>query len=454
MSSFATTLELNDQLKLGYRSALTRGTPPPHVLRQVQNRLADAVDKVSEKMSEREWKGLAPKYRAAAAELNEGIIQAEVSRRLAASGAQPVAGQDTFNMQTTMDQTASKFRNIETGALIRSYQVNEPIAKATTQPDYGIGEVVRAVTTGDWSRLPSSLQRAGAAGLGPAGGFLVPGELSGYIIDLARAEARVLQAGAITLPVDHGTLTIATVGSDPTPDWKSENSWFATSQGTYGQIVLTARTLGVIVPLSLELITSASNIDRLVTTQLSKRMALTLDAAAIYGTGFVSSPQGIINQGIGDVPVGATPTNYAAFNSAIGSCLAANADLNNLSVLMNSDANTLLDGLTDSLGQPLRPSPNYASIRNRRGEYITNSIGTSGTPASTFAVVGDFSNVIIGMQQNLMLEVSREGGYKNGDGSIGNAFGQGQVLIRAYMMADVAVQRASFFAQVSDIRIP
>jgi HK97 family phage major capsid protein len=346
------------------------------------------------------------------------------------------------------------FKDLPSGRILRTLRADEPMNQIGFRPDYGIGDLVRAATTGDWSRLPSPIHRAGSAGIGPAGGLLVPPELAGWIVDLARAEAQVLRAGAITVEMPAGNLSIGTVVSDPMPQWKSENAWIAVSGGAYGRIEMTARMLSAIVPISIELATSAANINDLLNKQLVEQMGLRLDTAAIFGDGTQNTPKGIINiAGVGNVSVGAMPTNYSAFNTGIGLCLAANARLQNLSVLMNSDVSTLLSGLTDTLGQPLRAPPNYQKIRDRGAEYLANSILSAGTPKSTFALIGDFTNVIIGMQQNITLEVSREGGYQNPDASVGSAFGQGQILVRAYMMVDVAVQRPAFFTQVSNIHL-
>lgn len=370
------------------------------------------------------------------------------------AAARPVGDGSSFHGAMTMrDLPAPVFKDAG-GNVVRSYRADEPIASAAKPPmDYGIGDIAKAAVTGNWKSLPASVQRAGSAGIGPAGGFLVPDELAGWVVDLARAQARVLQAGAVTIPMENGNLTIATVTSDPTPAWKEENAWFASDDPGYGALVLRARTLGVTVPISLELLTSAANINGLVTSQLTQRMALSLDTAALLGDGTQNSVKGIAASGVTAIAVGASLSSYGPFSQAIGKVLSANADEGRLSVLLNSDVSTAMDGLADTLGQPLRPPASYQRIRDRGAEYVANGIPTTGSPAATQAIVGDFSQVIFGFQANLVLEVSREGSYKTADGTVGNAFGQGQVVIRAYTMVDVAIQRPGFFCQVSDIRV-
>lgn len=385
------------------------------------------------------------------------IKRAEVAMAKSAATARPVAGQDPDVVAATMKAYqgggAPLFKD-QAGNVIKAFGAHEPMSSVDpTSLDYGVGDIVKAAVTGDWRNLPSSVAKAGSAGIGPSGGFLVPSDLAGFVIDLARPQARVMQAGATTLDVPHGAISIATVKTDPAPAWKGENDWFATDQGAYGQITLNTRMLGVIVPLSLELVMTGANVNALVTNQLAQRIGLVLDNAAIFGEGTKNSPRGILSHDVHDVPVGGALSSYAPFSSAIGKCLAANAAEENLSVLYNSDTHVALDGLVDTLGQPLRPAPSFQRIQDRGGVYVANGIPTAGTPAATTAIVGDFSQVIFGMTTGLTLEISREGGYKDAAGNMGSAFGQGQVLIRAWLMADVAVQRPGFFAKVSDIRI-
>lgn len=415
--------------------------------------------------------------RSALAEIDQLIADRRAAQAREAAAAQPVDGQDMDaiarhargHRSSAPQATGPAFRNVDTGQVIRAFRGSERLAPAQhDDPTYGLGDLVRAHVTGDWSAIPAET-RANMAGLGAGGGFLVPPDFAPTVIDLARHKARVMQAGAMTMPMPRGTLTIATIDSDPKPAWRGELMPFATSQGSYGQIVLSTKVLGVLVPLSIELVESAANINDLVLGQVTEQMALMLDAAAMAGAGTQAQPTGILPKLLSEniIPVGAAldpATAYSKWGTAIGRCLAANAELANLSVLHNSDVEVALDNLVDTQHQPLRPSPNYASIRDRGAVYTANGIATEGDPASTYSLIGDFSQVLFGMQQNLQLEVSKTGGYVASQavdlplgqsiavGDQVDAFSRGMYLIRAMMMVDVAIIRPSFFSQVADIR--
>ncbi len=397
----------------------------------------------------------------------------------AARTAQPVAGQarqhGTPGGGTPRFRGASpvQFRDAASGQLIRAFRHDEPIAGDRLVPDFGIGDVIRANLSGNWSHVPSEV-RAASLGSGASGAFMVPSDLSGYVVDLARARARVMEAGALSLAMPHGNLSVAVVNSDPEAGWRPELGAIKVSQGTYGRLELRSKMLAVLVPVSLELAMSAANFDQLVTGQIIQKMALQLDAAAIAGDGTQDQPRGIVANLPADhvIDVGAalsSPTTetpavaYNKWNSAIGRVLGANADLASLSILHNSDVEVALDDLVDTTGQPLMAPPNYRSIRDRGAVRIANGILTEGDPASTYSVVGDFAQCLFGIQSNMMLQIEQTGSYTaparlaiSGSpieaGDTVSAFGRAMVLIRAMMLVDVAVMKPDHFAKVNDIR--
>ena len=56
------------------------------------------------------------------------------------------------------------------------------------------------------------------------GGILLDSAVSARVIDLARAKTRVIEAGAMTLPMDAREITIARVESEPSPAWRGHGS--------------------------------------------------------------------------------------------------------------------------------------------------------------------------------------------------------------------------------------
>ena len=264
-----------------------------------------------------------------AAELDKLISQVRAAEAESVRTARPVAGQENVqSFRSVGGGTGSRaplLRNVDTGALIRTYRHDEPVASSGYEPDFGLGQIIRAAATGDLRGVPTHI-RALSAGSGASGGFLIPSELSGHVVDLARAKARVLQAGAQTMPMSNGNLSIAVVTGDPQAAWRAENSAIAVSQGTYGRFDLTTKSIGVIVPISLELLMSASNIDQLITQQITTAIGLQIDQACISADGTQNTVRGIVPQlsagNIIDVGAELDNTNaYRKWGAAIGKVL-------------------------------------------------------------------------------------------------------------------------------------
>ena len=115
------------------------------------------------------------------------------------------------------------------------------------------GRMLRGIVTGEWDDA-SAERRVMSEGVLADGGYLVPTPLSTEIIDLARAQARVIQAGARTVPMTSSTLKMAKVLSDPEPGWRGENQPIPEDELTFGLSELRSHTLAVIVKSSRELL--------------------------------------------------------------------------------------------------------------------------------------------------------------------------------------------------------
>jgi HK97 family phage major capsid protein len=117
------------------------------------------------------------------------------------------------------------------GNEVRSLRFDESIAGAIpSQPlpdgiranELSPGRFVKAAVTGNW-REAEAEKRAMSGAVDSLGGYLVPSRLAADIIDLARNQAVVLQAGGVTAPMLSNSLVIAKLTNDVTAGWKVEN---------------------------------------------------------------------------------------------------------------------------------------------------------------------------------------------------------------------------------------
>lgn len=309
-----------------------------------------------------------------------------------------------------------------------------------------LGKMLRGIVTGDW-RGAEAERRAMGIGTDSLGGFLVPHPLSSRIIDLARAQARVIQAGALTVPMDSSTLRLAKVLTDPRGYWKPENAAITESDMTFGPLELKAKTLAALVRVSVELLEDAQNLGQVVETALSEALGLELDRAALLGSGVGEEPLGVYNiAGVTKIDMGdngAALTDYVPFSKAAQAVQEANGTPVTLLWAPRTAGET--ERLKDTTGQPLQPPQSFQALRKYPTTQIPTNLTKGTATNATFAVVGDFSNLLIGVRTNLLLEASREAN---------DAFKNLQVLIRAYLRADVAIARPNHFAIVDGIIPP
>jgi HK97 family phage major capsid protein len=268
---------------------------------------------------------------------------------------------------------------------------------------------LRGMVYGDWQGADAE-RRALAEGTLASGGAMVPAPLSARIIDRARNEPRVLQAGAVTVPMDSATLDLARVAGDPDAAWHSENVAITPSDATLERVTLRARTLAGIVQLSRELIEDASGVDDEVIRIFGQVFALKLDTAALYGTGTAPEPRGVKNTtGVTTISMGAngaTPTSYDPLIDAVGTLADNNHEATGI-IHAPRTARTLAK-LKDSTGQPLGIPPYVADVPR----YTTNQVptnltqGTSTTASDIFTA--DWRELLIGVRTGFEVQVLRE----------------------------------------------
>lgn len=332
-----------------------------------------------------------------------------------------------------------------------SVQAVLPPARGEYQ-SLSLGKLLRGVATGRWEGAEME-RRALQEGTDALGGFLVPHPLSAKLIDLARNRSVCISAGAQTIPMPSSDLKFATVLQDPVACWRGEGEEITESDMSFGQVELKAKTLAALCRLSVELLEDGQNVEQVVTNALSQALALELDRAALFGLGPDTSdePLGLYNYdnvirvSMGDN--GGVLENYAPLVEGIGAILTNNhPDHRQLAVVMNPREFATLNSFQDNLGQPLKPPLAYEEIGRK---LISNQIPTNltkGTANNASCIfIGDFREMAIGVRTELKLEVSRYSG---------DAFSKLQVLVRAYLRADVLITRPSWFSVLDGIIPP
>jgi HK97 family phage major capsid protein len=311
--------------------------------------------------------------------------------------------------------------------------------------DLSLAKCLRGVMHGDWKNAAAE-QRAMAEGVLGSGGFAVPTYLAAQIIDLARNQAAVFQAGAVTVPMESQTEHIARWASDPTATWVAENVAVTESEPTLERVQLQAKMLACLTRVSWELLEDSNpSVEVQLRKAFAAVFAIELDRVALYGTGTDPQPRGIKNT------TGVTILTNGANGTAIGTLKygvigAAIRDLANRNVAPNAAivsprTDFALGDLVDTTGQPLQAPSYIAGVPRYRTNQVPNNL-TVGTSSDTSdAFVADFTQLLVGMRHMFSIEVLREryAEFK-------------QVGFLAHLRADVALARPTAFDVVTGIR--
>lgn len=298
------------------------------------------------------------------------------------------------------------------------------------------GRLLRAMVTG---ATTDAERRALAEGSDSAGGYTVPKTLSAELIDNLRAASVCVRAGAQTVPLDSNKHSIAKVVADAVPAWRAENAALNESAPTFGQILFDARSLAVMVKVSRELLDDSLNVGTALPAVLTAALAKELDRVALIGSGTAPEPRGITNtSGIGTTALGAALTSYAPLLAARTGLLTSNVGEPTAVILHPRDEGTL-SGLTDTTDQPLALPPRLVGLPMLTTTQIPTD-GGAGDDESKI-IVGDFRKLLIGMREDIRIEILRERYADNH-----------QVAFIAHMRADIAVQHAAAFHVITGVQ--
>lgn len=304
-----------------------------------------------------------------------------------------------------------EWRDYKTGREVRVLKPDQKYADVYKSDEpLSLGRVCRAMAIGDWTDAPQE-HRALSTVSNPTAGIMVPNPLAATVIDKARAQSRLVQAGAKTIEMTSSTLDIARVATDATVEVKAENAQFSGSDVEFDAVTMTAITLGVLVKMSRELAADAPNAVSEIENAIAEKLAEKIDFYGLQGTGD-QQPLGLTNfSDTNTVNVGGSP-DYGDILTGIKECKIDNHTPN---AYIMSPANE------DVLAQLLINSEVNHFAVPPVGVAALNDLSTNNMP-DTDMVVGDFSQFLIGLRQGVFIEVSTEAG---------TAFPAHQVWIKA-----------------------
>ncbi len=245
--------------------------------------------------------------------------------------------------------------------------------------DWSIGDFVRGSMGLD---VQASVLERGAA--------TVPTAVSANIIDMIRAKNRVVQAGALTIPIE-GPTNLCRIDADPDVYQHTEGATDITeSTPTFTPVAVDPKSLVALIPLSMETVADSPNLDAALSMSLAAAFAGKLDALAIAAL--------LADSNIPDSATGEATDAWAGTVAAVGSMLGLDMDVPTAMICNPADFVARASELATGGGTWLGAPPALANMLDLPSTAMT--VGK--------AILGDFAQGVgIGVRQELRLEVVR-----------------------------------------------
>jgi HK97 family phage major capsid protein len=359
-----------------------------------------------------------------------------------------------FQAKPLVDMNASQRKQYSIAKALQMLATDDPDAKSFERE---VSDEIRRVTNripsamaGSSIFIPTALEtRAGLVqNTNSAGGFLVQGDVSPDLIELLRPQSRVLELGAQLLSGLKGTLSFVVETIATAATWQAENggSDNADADQVFASKTMSPKLVVGNTSFTRRLLQQSSiDIELMVRRDLTKSLALALDAAAVAGSGASNQPTGLLSTSpaIGSVAIGANggPATYqtiCALEDAVGN---ANADSRQMAFLTTPDQRSKLrqvfingtgsDAVWDDEGLLGYTS---AVSRNVPGNLTKGS----GTNLSAI-IVGNFNELLIGEWGAVELTVDP---YR--------LKRQAVVEVTIYGQFDILIRQPAAFAAVVD----
>ncbi|MCK5017951.1 MAG: phage major capsid protein [Candidatus Peribacteraceae bacterium] len=324
-------------------------------------------------------------------------------------------------------------------------------------------KAISAIVTGDWSDAGFEKEVFQATkdlsqGTGTAGGYVVPTQYIAEIIELLRAKAVVVQAGATMLSGLTGSpVEIPRQTGGATAYWTAENAAITSSDQTLGQLSLTPKSCTALTKISNRLVRmSTPSVEAMVRNDITKVLANAIDLAALRGSGVSNEPLGIANtSGIKTVAIGTngglfTPVHVSQMEGELEDANALDGKLGFISHgktkrILKQSRIPQFSGQTD--GEYVFLPMSDAKLKDLLGYgwLTTSQIPTNLTKGSSTAVsevyFANWVELLIGQWGGLEIMASKE---------TSDAFAKNQTWVRIIQEVDIGVRHAESFCLVND----
>lgn len=328
----------------------------------------------------------------------------------------------------------------------------------------GFGDIVASLpSVGGWDNGPGAAMNTT---VGSAGGFLIDTQYSSDFIELLRPRVAVRTMGAIPVPMVGGNLTMRKAATGTTAGYFGEGSNIPTTGMTVGQVTLAAKNLGALVPISNDLLQTASiSVDRMVRNDLVSGISTREDQQFLRGVGSALAPAGLLNLALvgnkfdatdlaplaGDKPAIIQAID-ADLNKARLKLIAGLVPMENCGYIISARLYLFLEGLRDAHGNKAYPEIKDGKIGIYPFVYSTSVPDNLGAGTNESEIYfADFSQVLVGETLNVAIAVSSEAAYDDG-GGMKSSFQANETLVRIMLKHDLDLRHDPAVAVIQKVK--
>lgn len=307
----------------------------------------------------------------------------------------------------------------------------------TASDRLGLGGFLRALVNGPRTREEREAMNESAIG---SGGALVPPVIAAGVLDELRASSVSFRAGCRTIPMSSQSQTYTRLTKTPVGAWRAESGAIVEDASTFDQVTLKVKSWALRCRITRELLEDGQNVDSIIRSAFAASGALALDQAILFGDGTANQPLGIVNTaGVQSMNVAGALANWDPILDGV-------LDLENVNagtvsaMIMAPRTNRTIRGFKDTTGNPLSAPADLASIPRLTTTSVPVNEGADSKASSI--VMGDFSQVYVGMRTSLQISVLNELYAENGE-----------IGFIAWMRADVLLVRPQTLLHVEGITV-
>lgn len=344
--------------------------------------------------------------------------------------------------------------------LKRGYSKDDRAVKALEQSESAREKIQQLAMELKAPQLASDLE---------TGGVFIQPEFASDLIDTLRPMSVVQSLNPIFAPLN-GTLAWSKKTTSTTATYVGEASNLPKTGIGTGQLVLTPKKLGAIVPISNDLLRTASmSADTIVRDDLALSISLRADLAKIRGLGTMHSPRGLrywaAAANIIDTTVGGAGGDYGGdttptlaqlnntFEEMVYRLQNANVPFIRPGWLWHPRTLKVLRGARDLDGRYVYRDEimrgQFYGWPYRTTTQIPANLGGGADESENY--LADFGDVIDAEQEGLIIDASREAAYYDG-ATLKSAFQEDSTVIRALMLHDFGARHDESIAVATGVK--